>query len=347
MKRTHRPVVILAFAAFLSFLIWNAPIREGVRSGLSLCCSSLIPALFPFSVLTNVLMNCGGGITDGPRAEKRMRRLFRLPGEAEPAVLLGLLGGFPLGAMIASDLCERGRLTKDEAERTAALCNNAGPAFVIGAVGAGVFGSVRIGAALFLIQAVSAVLCGILLRREKSGKSSAKHGTEQKTLRFSAAFSDALGKSAVSMLRICAIVVFFSALSSLLRAVLPLNRLPAVVYACIYGAMELTGGCFALTGIREELAFRAAAALLGWGGFCVHMQAMDSFSRVGISPLPYLRRKGLQALLCCALAFPVGSLLYGGIKLRYFLFSGVIFAFLLIFFLFFQKQDWKSGGNMV
>jgi sporulation integral membrane protein YlbJ len=347
MKRTHRPIVILTFAVFLSFLIWNAPLREGVRSGLSLCFSSLITALFPFSVLTNVLMNCGGGITDGPRAEKRMKRLFRLPGETEPAVLLGLLGGFPLGAMIASDLCEKGRLTQEEAERTAALSNNAGPAFVIGAVGAGVFGSVRIGAALFLIQASSAMLCGILLRRDFNGKKVIKHSAAPKTLLFSAAFSDALGKSAFSMLRICAIVVFFSALSSLLRAVLPLNRLPAVVYACIYGALELTGGCFALTGIREELAFRAAAAMLGWGGFCVHMQAMDAFSRAGISPLPYLRRKGLQALLCYALSFPVGSLLYGGIRLRYFMFSGVFFAFLIIFFLFFQKQDWKSGGNMV
>ena len=44
---------------------------------------------------------------------------------------------------------------KEEAERLLGFCNNSGPAFIVGAVGAGIFGSPSVGLALYGIHILS------------------------------------------------------------------------------------------------------------------------------------------------------------------------------------------------
>ena len=44
-----------------------------------------------------------------------------------------------------------------EAERLLAFCNNSGPAFILGVVGVGVFGSSRVGLLLYLAHAAASI----------------------------------------------------------------------------------------------------------------------------------------------------------------------------------------------
>ena len=71
------------------------------------------------------------------RLSAPMGRLFGLPGTGAAALLAGVLGGYPLGAAATSGLVERGALTPAEGARLLGFANNSGPAFLIGAAGAG------------------------------------------------------------------------------------------------------------------------------------------------------------------------------------------------------------------
>ena len=53
----------------------------------------------------------------------------------------GLHRGLSGGARTAIALYENGQCSRAEAERLLAFCNNSGPAFILGVVGTGVFGS--------------------------------------------------------------------------------------------------------------------------------------------------------------------------------------------------------------
>ena len=77
-----------------------------------------------------------------------MRPLFSLSGAGASALALGLCGGYPVGARTAAALVENGSLPREEGERLLAFCNNAGPGFLLGVCGAGVFSSARARAAL-------------------------------------------------------------------------------------------------------------------------------------------------------------------------------------------------------
>ena len=68
-----------------------------------------------------------------------MRPLFNVAPAGATAFVLGIISGFPLGAICAKDLYKAGNLSKPEAERLLTFCNNSGPLFIIGTVGAAIY----------------------------------------------------------------------------------------------------------------------------------------------------------------------------------------------------------------
>lgn len=122
------------------------------REGVALCLQTVLPSLFPFFVLSSLLVQ-----SDVPRLLSRamagvMYPLFGVSGAGASALILGLLGGYPVGARTVAELYGRGEIGREEAEQLLAFCNNSGPGFFLGVCGTAVFGSARAGAYLYLIH---------------------------------------------------------------------------------------------------------------------------------------------------------------------------------------------------
>jgi sporulation integral membrane protein YlbJ len=224
LKRNQLRAALLCGALLLSAAALVANTGEaiaGAKEGLTLCTGVIIPSLFPFFVLSSLVVDLGLAAYLGRALEGVMRPLFRVSGSCAAALVMGLIGGYPVGARTALQLYEQGQCTKKEAERLLAFCNNSGPAFILGVVGAGVFGSGRVGALVYLTHATSALLVGILFRfsggREEKGASAVPRSAIQ-TVRVSTAFTGAVVKALQSSLNICAFVIFFSVVLRLLSA---------------------------------------------------------------------------------------------------------------------------------
>ena len=147
--------LFLSLALFAAFLLCPTACADGVREGLSLAAAQALPALFPFFVVSGLLVRCDTARLS-PLLAKPLRRLYGLPPEAAPALVLGLIGGYPVGAATACALLSESVLSREAAERVNRFCNCASPGFCIGLVGLGVFGSARAGAMLYGIHIVSA-----------------------------------------------------------------------------------------------------------------------------------------------------------------------------------------------
>ena len=279
-------------------LRWRSAVAaEAVRRGLTLCARSVIPALFPYFVVSGLFISLGFADEVGRRLEPLTRRLFGVGGAGASAFFLGLLGGYPVGGRTVGQLYRAGRLSKDEAERLLAFCNNAGPSFILGVVGVGCFGSLRTGVYLYLVHAFSAVLVGILFRK--------KAPVSGQKVRYSAAFEPiaafvrAVGEAAEGMVRLCGFVVFFLVILALITDLTGLN------HPVLLGFVELTSGVTALDGSRGNLAW--AAALLGWGGLSVHGQTAAVLSDTDLGLGRYFLGKILQAI------FSAGAVTFGEI----------------------------------
>ena len=286
----------MAVAALVALaLLWNAAAAaEAVRRGVTLCLTSVIPALFPFFAVSSLLVSLGAG--DAARVlERPFRALFRCGGAGAAAFLLGMIGGYPVGASTVAALVRRGDVSLAEGQRLLAFCNNAGPAFIIGVAVMTVFGSARVGAYLYLIHITAAAAAGVLLR----GRHTAEAGTYRAPSRQSplSAFLSAVQGAASAMGRVCAFVVFFLVLLSLTE------RLTGPLPPGAAGFLELTNGVLRLSPTRTG--FITAAALLGWGGLSVHCQTASVLDGTNVPLDRYFLGKALQSLLSALLAAAV------------------------------------------
>ena len=87
--------------ATLALMLYPQPAMEAARSGLRLCYNVIIPSLFPFFVLSSLVVELGLAGYLGRLLEGLMRPLFRVGGACASAVALGFIGGYPVGAKAA------------------------------------------------------------------------------------------------------------------------------------------------------------------------------------------------------------------------------------------------------
>ena len=288
----------------------------GAGEGLELCFNVIIPSLFPFFVLSALVVELGFAAYLGRVMERIMRPLFRLSGACAAAVALGFIGGYPVGARTALHLYRQGQCTKTETERLLAFCNNSGPAFIFGVVGAGVFGSGRVGLLLYLTHTAASLLVGLLFRfygRDAAARDSSCHTTFE-TVHLSAAFPSAVGKALTSTLSISAFVVFFSVFLRLLSTfgiLAGISRIlgllgveEAWARRLVAGVLEVTSGVTSLSDAGSG-GVPMAAFMLGWAGLSVHCQVLSFLGESGLSPRTYLWGKLLHGLLAAALTAAV------------------------------------------
>lgn len=300
MKRRTAACLLLC-GLLIWFLADAGEVRAAAADGLALCGRSVIPALFPFMAASTILVSMGFGEWAAPRLAGLMN-LYRLPGPAGSALLLGLVGGYPIGARTAAELHKKGLLTVDEAERLLGFCNNSNPVFLISVLGGGVFGSPRAGVYLWLIHILSALLTGFFFR----GGGNPPRGRELPRVSpcpsLPAAFVEGVRGACGSMLYVCGFVVFFYVLAS------PLARLGGPLGAGLVGFLEL----FSLTPLltADRLGFILASACAGWGGVSILCQTAAVLEGSGLRLRTYVCGKALQALLAGGLALFVQCFLF-------------------------------------
>lgn len=304
-------------ALFLLFLFSSADARQGAAEGLRLWGTLLVPSLLPYFAAAGLLTRLGAVEALARRLTPVASRLFGVSGAGAAVFLLGLSGGYPLGAASIGTLYENGTITKDEAEHLLLFCDNSGPAFAVGALGTGVFGSAGWGLLLWGIHALSAAAVGMLFRRKRSDK--APLPPAHPPMDLGAALGSAVTAAGQTLLQIGAYVAFFSALlASLgtfgfpdtlagelaLRTGAPLSLFRAL----FTGALELSSGIGAMAGLPlTPGSFALGAFLLSWGGLCVHGQAGAAAS--GLETRKRLGGKFLQGVFSAALAYGVVSVI--------------------------------------
>ena len=103
-KRWRTPFCLVLCCGALWFLADAAHCRAAVEEALSLCARSVIPSLFPFLVISSLLLAMGFGDLTASVLSGLMEPLFRIGGPGSAALVLGLLGGYPIGAKTAGEL---------------------------------------------------------------------------------------------------------------------------------------------------------------------------------------------------------------------------------------------------
>ena len=304
--RAALPALALA-AAFAALLRFPQEVSASVTEGLRLSVSVLIPSLFPFFICVNLTSALGlTGVLARVFAPV-MRQMFHVSGAGCTAVLCGAAGGYPSGAQCVAALYREGQLSRAEAEYLLLFCNNAGPAFLFGAVGT-VLGIGMTGCLLLWgIHLLSALVIG-LVNRPKEAPNAALPPVQRANA--SGAVVEAVRSAGQAILQITMFVAAFSVLARLLTMAAA-HILPDGVCTVLTGMLELSGGIAALANLPITLRWKLALAsfFLGFGGLCVWMQTQAVLAPAGLSGCGMLLAKLAQGLLAALITFFLAPLL--------------------------------------
>ena len=313
MERLRRYLPLgVGLAALAALVLCPEAAASSARAGLRLCAEMLAPSLLPFFVLSGLLRLMGLPGALGRIAEPVTARLFGLSGAGASAMLLGLTGGYPLGAAMVGSLTRDGQMDPDEAGRVLGFVNNSGPAFLIGAAGTGIFQDRILGVKLYLTHVLAAILLGVLLTPARA-RTPERERAAIRVLPLSEALPQAVREATDAMLTVCGFAVAFSVLTGLLDAAGWLSALaaslaqvfsttPQFCRALLMGVMELGSGVGAMQGLpatKENAAL--AAFLIGFGGVSVHCQTAAVLAGTGVKRKKHFWARLLHGILAAAM----------------------------------------------
>lgn len=265
---------------------------SGVSQGLLLCTETLIPALFPFMILSSLFL------------ESRFANLFFFLNpflkllhihsrKAGAALACGILSGFAPGAKAVDSLYRSGELTRCEAERMLVCCVGISPGFILNGVGVMMLKNINGGWLLFLSQLGAQAVCGAAAAfwmhprhphsaRSIDSQTHPKAAARQNKPSPTALFCESVQSSIRAILMLCGTVTFFSFLTHMLT---PANASPFIRYlASVF--LEVTSACRAACETNAPYRSTLCCAALSLMGSCIFLQVRSLVSpSISLRPL--------------------------------------------------------------
>lgn len=256
--------IVCVCAIGVALLIFPKTVASGVRDGLYLLGNNLIPSLFPFTVLSSYISNNGTFRGIAELLEKPSQKIFKINGNCLTVFILGILGGYPVGAKAAAEFYTHGQITQNEAERLLYWCINPSPSFTITALGAFMLGSLQSGVIVYCACILASLTVGFLCRFLCNGETPPK--VKPSVKKSGNALADCVADGTSAMLAISGWILVFSAANALCRDA-NLNETLKIFLSC---TAEVTAGC--QTAVSNGFPLNAIAAVAGFGGFAVICQ---------------------------------------------------------------------------
>ncbi len=257
----------------------------GATEGIRMCLQTIIPSLFPFFVLS-ALLTTGLAGRSIPIL-RPLEQLLGIPRGSSPLFLIGILGGYPVGAQNICQAYENGSLQIQDARRMLGFCNNAGPSFIFGMC-SGLFTSSMIPWVLWCIQILSAVITGCIL----PGRSNQPVVLPKKQITL----PQALNQSLRTMAQVCGWVVLFRVTIAFLERWIYFFMTP-LVQIMLTGILELSNGCISLKQLPVQgMRYLLCTLFLSLGGVCVGLQTVSVTQSIGTGR--YFPGKLLHTALC-------------------------------------------------
>ena len=349
-------LIVLAIWVMGYSLLMTERTIETIGSLLRIFVHSILPLLSVFSVCTKLLVKTNAFRRLLPVHGRAFWRSLGMSEAGFSVFLLSLFAGFPTGAMMLSELCEKGEISSREAESLLPFCNQASVAFLFGTLGTYILGDSRMGFVFFFAQTTTAVVCVCLTANRRYGIEAFRSAKEYSEVSFVSMLISSVRETVFSMLGVCGFFVFFSLIGTALTDTLSALGFPSgkLLCAMLGGVLEMSSGFLSLSEgcFSSEMLLICGGALLGFGGISVFMQAIDRTESVFYDPMKYFAGKALASVLC-----PIFSVLFFHLYERkggQFLIMMASLAIFLIFYLlndvkikFFSKKCGKIERNAV
>lgn len=259
---------------------------SGATKGLLLWFNTVLPTLFPFFVVTRLILSMN-------LIPRRLSVFY--------PVLTGLIAGYPTGAITVAELVKSGKISSRTGQHILIASNNASPGFLIGIAGAlSQPGSRYTIWFCVIISSYIVALCSFILSGAKPEASGFEPEPEVSKNDFMSILETTIMDCAGLLVLIGGYIIIFSIMADYVSIIVT-NEL---IKCIIAGVFEITCGVTMLVSSvnGDELIRGAALAFLcGFGGLSAIFQTAGAIKLTGLSLAKYIFHKIICATLGGAL----------------------------------------------
>ncbi|MCI8669181.1 MAG: hypothetical protein HFI34_06650 [Lachnospiraceae bacterium] len=306
MNTNSRHIISLGCILFLFSMLLLFPdiCLSGVNTGIHLCLTALMPSIFPFVLISNIIMRLGVVQIIGKLLYPVMHLFFRTSLYGGYAVFMGFFCGYPLGAKVTNDLLEQHLISEKEANRIICFSNNTSPGYLQNYLLISLLGPVRHKIFFILLYYIPIILFGILSgftashtnRSIETFQSRRDSDSYNHPEPFSVKTLDTcILESFKTMIKLCGYLIIFSILSAFIYQKLPIH-LPFKYF--LASLCEITTGSYYLSESVYPLPVKAVCciAATSFGGFSTLMQTRSVCTNKNISLRRYFSARLLMAI---------------------------------------------------
>ena len=278
-KNKYNYYILIILLFFLLFLITkNKDVLESVSFSISLWKNNLFPTLFPFFVVSNLLLQYGFADIIGNLLNKPISRIFKINGNGGFALIISLFSGFPSGAKNTVNLLKNNKITYEEANKLLLFTHYSNPLFIIGFIGN------ILNKELAYLILFSHILAGLIVGKIFSinNKDYVRLKEKKESIKipsFSKSLTEAINDSLNTIFMLLGIVTIFTIFSCLIRNYL---KLPNIYDVLISGILEMTQGINKLLylNISNYLKTILTTFFISFGGISIHIQVLSIIEEV-------------------------------------------------------------------
>ena len=294
-------IVTVSIFVLIELLVKKSLIYSSIMNALSLWVYNLIPSLFPFFIISDILINYN--ITSYiPKIIKEFcKRLFNISDNMLTILALSMISGFPSNARNTRTLYDKGLITDEEANHILIFSHFANPLFILTTIAVFFFHNEKIGIILLVTHYLSNIILGICFRGKNHYKSK---GNDYlfKYSDFGSVLVLSIKKAVDTTLTICGIIVVFLVLATII-----INTFNFTVYnqMIIKGIFEITIGIEALSKLSIDMNYKLviASMILAFGGISVHVQVLSQITGTKIKYIYFFVGRMYQMIIAGVLTY--------------------------------------------
>ncbi|MGL5259296.1 MAG: hypothetical protein ACRC7V_04225 [Lachnospiraceae bacterium] len=296
-QKNYKKLFIFLFSSICIFnlFFYNHSSVTNVKNSLLLWYSTMVPSLFPFMILSGILIRTNTSIYIARIFRPILYPIFRISDQGIYCIIIGFLCGFPMGARVISDSYSLHLITKEESEFLLSFCNNIGPIYMISFV-LTIFQIQKNIIFLLLFYSIP-FFYGILLRYTLYHKMNiTKESTMKATPPFSLinAIDTSISCAISNITMLGGYMICFTLFLSLIQNI---NIFQTTIIQGIFTSLiEINNGLYLLSIATSKNAI--LGFLLMFGGASCFFQTYSVLLNCDITKKYYIVHKIIQSILC-------------------------------------------------
>ena len=281
---------------FIFIFIYSKELKVNILFVINIWINNLIPSLFPFIILSNLLIN--NGFIDvlsfliGPFIEK----VYYLPRKASIAVLFSMLSGFPTGSKITKDLLINKEISIEDANSLITFTNYASPIFIISVIGDTLLNSKILGIYIYIVHIISGLITGLFFRKKDKKHIISNVSKTSNRDNFTKILFKSIKDIFNLLFNILGIMIFFI----IIITVLGKTFRDGLLLTIVKGLLEITTGITILSQISLNIHLKVSLItfLISFSGLSIHLQTKSIIEDTDIKYKNYLYSRIIHASLC-------------------------------------------------